>query len=226
DLIIGTNVLHAVADVRSTLRNLHDLLAPGGSLVFMEHGTPHVWAEAVFSLTKGWWRFTDRDLRSVHPLLGRLRWETLLRETGFVETTSQASLIGADPENMFTVFARKEWQAPAPAELVESSPEEKSWLIFEDEGGLASKLIDRLRANGVVCRTVRRGSSFDALDDETFRIRAEAPEGWHQLFAKFNGDAEPERIVYLWNLDAEFDEDALFGTDALLHLAQALETKW
>src|SRR4029077_15126502 len=27
DLIIGTNVLHAVADVRSTLRNLHDLLA-------------------------------------------------------------------------------------------------------------------------------------------------------------------------------------------------------
>jgi acyl transferase domain-containing protein/NADPH:quinone reductase-like Zn-dependent oxidoreductase/NAD(P)-dependent dehydrogenase (short-subunit alcohol dehydrogenase family)/SAM-dependent methyltransferase/acyl carrier protein len=226
DLIIGTNVLHAVADVRSTLRNLHDLLAPAGSLVFMEHGTPHIWAEAVFSLTKGWWRFTDRDLRSVHPLLGRSRWESLLHETGFAETTSQASLIGTDPENMFTVFARKEWQAPAPVELVDSSPAEKSWLIFEDEGGVASKLIDRLRANGVVCRTVRRGSSFDALDDETFRIRAEVPEDWHQLFAKFNGDAEPERIVYLFNLDAELDEGALFGTDALLHLAQALETKW
>ncbi len=31
DFIIGTNVLHAVADVRATLRHLHDLLAPGGS---------------------------------------------------------------------------------------------------------------------------------------------------------------------------------------------------
>ncbi|HST31614.1 MAG TPA: SDR family NAD(P)-dependent oxidoreductase, partial [Chthoniobacterales bacterium] len=226
DLIIGTNVLHAVADVRSTLRNLHDLLAPGGSLIFMEHGTPHIWAEAVFSLTKGWWRFTDRDLRSAHPLLARLRWESLLRETGFVETTSQPSLIGADPENMFTVFARKEWQAAAPVELGDSSSEEISWLIFEDESGVARKLIDRLRATGAACRTVRRGSSFDALDDETFRIRAEVPEDWHQLFAKYSGDAKPERIVYFWNLDTQLDEGALFGTDALLHLAQALEAKW
>ena len=29
DFIIGTNVLHAVSDVRAALRNLHDLLAPG-----------------------------------------------------------------------------------------------------------------------------------------------------------------------------------------------------
>src|SRR5262249_9578120 len=40
DFIIGTNVLHAVADVRFALRNLHDLLAPGGSLVFMDVATP------------------------------------------------------------------------------------------------------------------------------------------------------------------------------------------
>src|SRR6185295_3274673 len=29
DFIIGTNVLHAVSDVRTALRHLHDLLAPG-----------------------------------------------------------------------------------------------------------------------------------------------------------------------------------------------------
>ena len=34
DFVIGTNVLHAVADVRFALRNLHDLLAPGGSAWF------------------------------------------------------------------------------------------------------------------------------------------------------------------------------------------------
>jgi SAM-dependent methyltransferase len=36
DFIIGTNVLHAVRDVRAALHNLHGLLAPGGSLIFMD----------------------------------------------------------------------------------------------------------------------------------------------------------------------------------------------
>jgi len=87
-------VLHAVADVRAALRNLHDLLAPGGSLVFMDVATPQLWTEAVFGLTSGWWRFTDRDLRSVHPLLGRSQWEKLLLETGFSETASLPGLMG------------------------------------------------------------------------------------------------------------------------------------
>ena len=47
DFIIGTNVLHAVRDVRFALRNLHCLLAPGGSLVFMDTATPQLWTETV-----------------------------------------------------------------------------------------------------------------------------------------------------------------------------------
>src|SRR4030095_5195645 len=51
DLIIGTNVLHAVSAVRAALGHLHDLLAPGGSLVFMDTATPQLWTETVFGLT-------------------------------------------------------------------------------------------------------------------------------------------------------------------------------
>ena len=86
DFIIGTNVLHAVSDVRAALRNLHDLLAPGGSLIFMDAATPQLWTETVFGLTSGWWRFTDRDLRPEQPLLRRAQWEAVLQETGFSET--------------------------------------------------------------------------------------------------------------------------------------------
>ena len=82
DFIIGTNVLHAVRDVRAALRNLHGLLAPGGSLIFMDTATPQLWTETVFGLTSGWWRFTDRDLRPEQPLLKRAQWETVLRKTG------------------------------------------------------------------------------------------------------------------------------------------------
>jgi hypothetical protein len=61
------------------------------------------------------------------------------------------------------------------------------------------------------------------LNPDTYTLRAETPEDWQQLLALCVGDSEPERIVYLWNLDLEIDGEALFGTDALLHLAQALE---
>ena len=113
DFIIGTNVVHAVSDVRATLRNLHDLLAPGGSLIFMDTATPQLWTETVFGLTSGWWRFTDRDLRPNHPLLQRSQWETVLRETGFAETASIPGLKGPEGEGQIGLFARKQWQEVA-----------------------------------------------------------------------------------------------------------------
>jgi len=79
DLVIGTNVLHAVSDVRATLGHLRDLLAPGGSLVFMDTATPQLWTETVFGLTSGWWRFTDRELRPHQPLLERAQWERVCK---------------------------------------------------------------------------------------------------------------------------------------------------
>ena len=220
DFVIGTNVLHAAADLRFALRNLYDLLAPGGSLFFMDLANPQLWTESVFGLTSGWWRFSDRDLRTSHPLLGRSKWEALLRETGFEEADSLPGFIGQYGEGQIGILARKAWQSIAPATATEQ-PAEKSWLIFADEQGIGRALAERLRASGLRCRVARRGTAF-ALDRDTFTIRAEASDDWRQLFASCAGDAEPERIVYLWNLDTQLD-DSLIGTDALLHLAQALE---
>ena len=110
DFIIGTNVLHAVKDVRAALRNLHGLLAPGGSLIFMDTATPQLWTETVFGLTSGWWRFTDRDLRPEQPLLKRAQWEAVLQETGFAETASLPGLIGpTGGEGQVGLLARKSY---------------------------------------------------------------------------------------------------------------------
>jgi NADPH:quinone reductase-like Zn-dependent oxidoreductase/SAM-dependent methyltransferase/acyl carrier protein len=222
DFVIGTNVLHAVADVRAALRNLHDLLAPGGSLVFMDLATPQLWTEAVFGLTSGWWRFTDRDLRAVHPLLGRSQWEALLCETGFTETGSLPGLMGAYGEGQIAILGRKTYHAGA-AESVVEPPVEKYWLIFADETGVGSSLAERLRSTGVRCRVARRGTTFSAAVSDSFTLRAEAPEDWHQLFAACADETDPERIVYLWNLDTQLESDAAIGTDAVLHLVRALE---
>jgi acyl transferase domain-containing protein/NADPH:quinone reductase-like Zn-dependent oxidoreductase/NAD(P)-dependent dehydrogenase (short-subunit alcohol dehydrogenase family)/SAM-dependent methyltransferase/acyl carrier protein len=232
DFIIGTNVLHAVSDLRSALKHVYDLLAPGGNLVFMDVAIPHLWTETVFGLTTGWWRFKDRDLRPFHPLLGRSQWEAVLRETGFAETASLPGLLGPEGEGQIGILARKPWHdlslaaSPSPETFLEM-PAEKSWLIFADASGLGDKLVSKLQAIGVRCRFARRGDHF-ALDRKgAFTLRAEALEDWKRLLHECGGDAPPERFVYLWSLDAsqlDAEEDAaLMGTDALLHLIQAIE---
>ncbi len=225
DFVIGTNVLHAVSDLRATLRELHNLLAPGGSLVFMDVASPQLWTEAVFGLTSGWWRFTDRDLRPTQPLLARSRWEEVLKATGFAETTSLPGMHGPEGEGQIGLFARKGWQNPANSEAPIATPMEDSWLIFADAGGVGDRLAARLRAAGVRCRIARRGESYAMVEQDEFVLSAADPEEWKQLFAESANEMPPTRFVYLWALDeatgTTAEEPALMGTDALLHLGQA-----
>ena len=223
DIIVGTNVLHAVSDLRSALRNLHTLLAPGGNLLFMDVANPQLWTDTVFGLTAGWWRFTDRDLRPFHPLLSRERWETVLWEAGFAETASIPGLPGPEGEGQIGLLAQKAWDASfatSPVEL--EKPVEKSWLIFADaSSGLAPELSARLADAGARCRVVRRGKKFSRKGD-TFILREKAPEDWEQLLQECAFDVPPERVIYLWALDQPLPGSALMGTDALLHLGQAI----
>ena len=230
DLVLGANVFHAVSDVRVASRHIHELLTPGGTLLFIDIATPQLWTESVFGLTSGWWRFQDRDLRPEHPLLERSQWEAVLRETGFSETASLRGLIGpTGGEGQIGVLARKGWQEVASETAAEAESQgqhqvaEKSWLVFADDKGLGVQLAERLRAAGMRCRIVRRGSQFGPDGDDGFRLRADAAEDWKQLMEVCSGEA-PERIVYLWTLDDPWDSDpVLMGTGPLLQLTHAIE---
>ena len=183
DIILGTNVIHAVSDVRVALRHINDLLAPGGSLLFVDVATPHLWLNAVFGLTSGWWRFTDRDLRPHHPLLEREQWQKVLSETGFSETESLSGLIRSQGgESLIGLMARKPWSEPiATAPAIVEAPAEKSWLVFADSSGLGENLATQLRLSGVRCRIAHRGTAFKSEGADAFTLRAEAPEDWKEL---------------------------------------------
>lgn len=223
DIILGTNVIHAVSDVRVALRHINDLLAPGGSLLFVDVATPHLWLNAVFGLTSGWWRFTDRELRPHHPLLEREQWQKVLSETGFSETASLSGLIRSQGgESLIGLMARKPWSEPVIATVVKEVPMEKSWLVFADSSGLGESLVNQLRLSGVRCRIAKRGAAFAILDDDAFTLRAEAPEDWKDLLVACANEA-PERFVFLWSLDESDPGADMLGTDGLFHLTQAIE---
>ena len=230
DFVIGTNVLHAVRDLRSTLSHIHELLVPGGNLVFMDVASPQLWTETVFALTTGWWHFTDRDLRPLHPLLARSQWEAVLRETGFDETASLAGLVGPEGEGQSGLLARKPWNEAAagdsvPEETPSERPAENSWLIFADNTGLGAELASRLRGLGIRSRLARPGDHFAWNGTEELTLRSADIEDWKRLFAGCADDAPPDRIVYLWGLDQPLpdgeENGGLMGTDAFLHLVQA-----
>ena len=224
DIILGTNVIHAVSDVRVALRHINDLLAPGGSLLFVDVATPHLWLNAVFGLTSGWWRFTDFDLRPKHPLLEREQWQKVLGETGFSETTSLSGLIRSQGgESLIGLMARKPWlEVKSTEQAVLETPQEKSWLIFADESGLGDHLAAQLRISGARCRVAHRGSAFEDEGADTFTLRAEVPADWKQLL-EICAEESPERFVYLWSLDETDPGSDVLGTDGLFHLTQALE---
>jgi acyl transferase domain-containing protein/acyl carrier protein len=224
DIILGTNVIHAVSDVRVALRHINDLLAPGGSLLFVDVATPHLWLNAVFGLTSGWWRFTDRDLRPHHPLLEREQWQKVLGEIGFSETASLSGLIRSQGgESLIGLMARKPWSEPiATASAIVEAPAEKSWLVFADSSGLGENLATQLRLSGVRCRIALRGTAFESEGADAFTLRAEAPEDWKKLLQAC-ADEAPERFVFLWSLDESDPGAAMLGTDALFHLTQAID---
>jgi acyl transferase domain-containing protein/NADPH:quinone reductase-like Zn-dependent oxidoreductase/SAM-dependent methyltransferase/acyl carrier protein len=231
DFVIGTNVLHAVTDLRATLRHLYELLAPGGNLVFMDVASPQLWTETVFGLTTGWWRFSDRDLRPLHPLLNRSEWQKVLLQTGFSEATSLPGLVGPEGEGQIGLLARKpgyDYALPVPStEPAPAIPAERSWLIFADASPLGDQMASRLRTFGIRCRIIRSATHFALNGIDTFSVRPDVYEDWRQLLSQCAQESSPERIVYLWSLNQPQPgvekEDVLMGTHALLHLVQAVE---
>lgn len=228
DFIVGTNVLHAASDLRATLRHLHGLLAPGGTLAFMDVASPRIWTESIFGLTGGWWSFRDRDLRPDHPLLTRDRWQEVLSECGFAETASIPGLTCPEGgEGQIGIFARKAWTAPAadpaPAPVTLA---EMSWVVFADRHGWGEALAGEVRRNGGRCRVVFAGDAYAQLSADSCTVRPADVGDWKRLVEDWSSGDAPQRFVYLWPLDrvGEAPEaDPLLGTDAFLHLSHALD---
>jgi acyl transferase domain-containing protein/ribosomal protein S18 acetylase RimI-like enzyme/aryl carrier-like protein len=84
DFVIATNVLHATADIRETMRNAKALLKKYGVILLNEMSEWSLFNHLTFGLLDGWWLYEDAALRiSGSPGLAPETWGRVLEEEGF-----------------------------------------------------------------------------------------------------------------------------------------------
>ncbi|NEQ64996.1 MAG: acyltransferase domain-containing protein, partial [Symploca sp. SIO2D2] len=181
DLIVAANVIHATTDLRQTLENVQQLLAPGGILVLLEITTRIYWADLFAGLLEGWWRFQDFDLRPNHPLLKSAQWQQLLKESNFPEVVVFPGTQSTHQE----LFQQSVIVAQTAAKtLTPASSEPKNWLILADRQGVGENLATQLRSQGEICVLVKLGKEYQQLTPEDFTINPEQPEDFQQAIAQ------------------------------------------
>lgn len=88
DLVIAASVLHDISRIKPGLTALRSVLAPGGTLLMVEQTAFHPWFDLTMGLQQGFDGYQDTEVRDWgHPLLDRAQWDTVLGDSGFVDTT-------------------------------------------------------------------------------------------------------------------------------------------
>lgn len=106
DLIIGSLVLHATADLRKTLDNTRKLLRPGGYLIILEITNNDV-VRVGFCMSglPGWW-LGQNDGRTLSPCVSVAEWQSLLLKTGFSKADSITPERDALPRPMSVIVSQ------------------------------------------------------------------------------------------------------------------------
>jgi SAM-dependent methyltransferase len=79
-VVLGSNVVHATRDISVSLAMIHKILRPDGFLIFHELTAQMLWADVVFGLIEGWWRFEDGRQ---HALQSAKSWATAIKSSGY-----------------------------------------------------------------------------------------------------------------------------------------------
>ncbi|MGE0756599.1 MAG: beta-ketoacyl synthase N-terminal-like domain-containing protein, partial [Pirellulaceae bacterium] len=184
DLILASDVLHATADLRETLKHLRQCLAVGGRLMFLELTSRRPAWNNIFGLLSGWWRFQD-DLRKDAPILSREQWHALLAECGFEDVTSFATACGSEhvEQEVFLASVGATPAAAGPAgaptgasalgeaaRVASSEPAPAGrggFVLLADQGGRMQALAERLRARGYEAGCVAAADDYRQVDERT-----------------------------------------------------------
>ena len=225
DVIVGTLVLHATADLRYVVGNLRGCLADGGLLLFQELFPRRRAWDNIFGLLKGWWRFTDTDLRKHTPLLEREPWLALLEESGLRDVGSFGTSIDERESEQAFLFAF----APECKHVITGERITKiggHYVVFADQGGVGEALSARLRERGHCVVQVRKGTEYRQQSDFEYEVAPTSETDYRRVLDHAGCPTDKlAGIVHCWSLDQAPMQDRESGRELTLEqLSSAQET--
>ncbi|KAJ5920923.1 Fum1p [Penicillium verhagenii] len=116
DLIIASNVIHATASLKHSLKRVHDLIAPHGYFLLHELDTEHPFVPYIFGVFSGWWAGKD-DSRSERPFVSPERWNSELKSAGFTGVESVVHDAVSPYQLCATIISRPVAQHPPQGDI-------------------------------------------------------------------------------------------------------------
>jgi acyl transferase domain-containing protein/NADPH:quinone reductase-like Zn-dependent oxidoreductase/SAM-dependent methyltransferase/acyl carrier protein len=201
DLILASNVIHATKDVATSVRNLRHLLRKNGFIVITESVRPIRATTLGFGLLDAYWSQTDFHLRPHHCILSPEKWMTVLEKSGFerpkfipVYRNNGAVLIAKASKASQEKFA-------LPTSAADSQP---VWVLFSDEGEVASYFMDAFKMMGAQVVKITKSSSnwTRKVTDSSYAVVPTDDTGIEGIFDSLKQSNTPVKgVIYFWGMN-------------------------
>jgi acyl transferase domain-containing protein len=133
--------------------------------------------------------------------------------------------------NLADWFYVPSWKRTPFPQLTDHSDRSSDWLVFIDECGIGSLVVDRLRQADHNVVIVKAGDKFQKIENDTYLIDPSASEDYEAVLQSLQEEGRnPNRIIQLWGVMTEgiqpgrafFQKAQIYGYYSLLFLAWAL----
>jgi acyl transferase domain-containing protein len=118
-------------------------------------------------------------------------------------------------------------QAPLPPRFAMPEDGAERWLVFADQGGLGTRIAERLRKEGRAVATVTPRSGFADSGGGSYTIDPARRQDYDTLLARLReAGGVPARVLHVWGVTAgepAVEEALAAGLLSLVLLAQAVE---
>lgn len=167
-----------------------------------------------------------------YPFERQRYWVDANRATGQDETGEHSLEKKSEIADWFYVPV---WKQALPPLHFRKDKEEKAkarWLIFVDERGLGSQLVERLKREGQDVISVTAGEEFSSSSGSVYQIAPGHSDDYSTLLKELRlAGKTPHKIVHLWSVTAVEPSSSRAGCErilergfySLLFLAQALD---
>ncbi|KAK4231078.1 putative polyketide synthase [Podospora fimiseda] len=156
DLIIATNVIHALPSLHEALSNVKTLLRPGGHLLLVELCAAELRSAGfIFGTFPGWWLGRDKDSREWSPHVSIERWGTELKNAGF----TGADTVVLDLPEPYSCVAAIVSQVPTVKSLESSRGHHHHISILHQnpEAKVTKSLVENLESQGHMVTMIKLG---------------------------------------------------------------------